>query len=192
MSWASHESIGDTLICPECSYDLRGNPNGLRCPECGFEYDATTIIWRGRRSRIFGGPVVFMILPNLLFALILAMRNYGIRYPPPSYWEKFGPLTMHGFLFLLIAGFAIVSYRTPVYIATSAGGVLIRNIFKRFHLEWSNVWGCYVGWGHIRFNIKNGKPIHSRIWLNRHDKQAFETEIALRLRQSAAPPSSSL
>jgi hypothetical protein len=28
-------TVGRKLICFECGYDLRGNPSGLSCPECG-------------------------------------------------------------------------------------------------------------------------------------------------------------
>jgi len=32
--------------CPVCRYDLTGLPRNYRCPECGFEYDGTTLVWR--------------------------------------------------------------------------------------------------------------------------------------------------
>lgn len=31
--------------CPVCNYDLTGLPKNHRCPECGFEYDETTVTW---------------------------------------------------------------------------------------------------------------------------------------------------
>lgn len=30
-----HTVIETPLRCPECGYDLRGNPTGVACPECG-------------------------------------------------------------------------------------------------------------------------------------------------------------
>ena len=28
--------LASTKLCPYCRYDLRGLPNGRRCPECGY------------------------------------------------------------------------------------------------------------------------------------------------------------
>jgi len=32
------------LACPQCGYDLHGIPD-VRCPECGFHYDAKALVW---------------------------------------------------------------------------------------------------------------------------------------------------
>src|SRR5262245_9572811 len=32
--------------CPDCNYDLHGLPPAHRCPECGFEYDEHTCVWK--------------------------------------------------------------------------------------------------------------------------------------------------
>jgi hypothetical protein len=36
--------------CPVCRYDLTGLPKNHRCPECGFEYDETMVVWNTRAS----------------------------------------------------------------------------------------------------------------------------------------------
>jgi hypothetical protein len=36
--------------CPICRYDLTGLPASHRCPECGFEYDETTVVWYAPRD----------------------------------------------------------------------------------------------------------------------------------------------
>jgi hypothetical protein len=47
--------------CPECEYDLTGLPAAHYCPECGFEFKAETVAFRGQRPR----GVVFSILGAL-------------------------------------------------------------------------------------------------------------------------------
>lgn len=36
--------------CPVCRYDLTGLPKNHRCPECGFEYNETMMVWLTRAS----------------------------------------------------------------------------------------------------------------------------------------------
>jgi hypothetical protein len=38
--------VSRPVNCPVCHYSLRGLPASHRCPECGFEYDEHTRIWR--------------------------------------------------------------------------------------------------------------------------------------------------
>lgn len=51
--------------CPVCRYSLTGLPRNHRCPECGFEYDQTTVVWR---PPVFPRWFLFMIW-MFLFAL---------------------------------------------------------------------------------------------------------------------------
>ncbi len=37
--------------CPQCEYSLRGLPSRHACPECGFEYDEHTRLWRWQPAR---------------------------------------------------------------------------------------------------------------------------------------------
>jgi len=39
-----------TTECPVCRYNLTGLPKNHRCPECGFEYDETMVVWKTRLS----------------------------------------------------------------------------------------------------------------------------------------------
>ncbi len=37
-------TLAKHLACLECGYDLHGIPE-VRCPECGFHYDAKALVW---------------------------------------------------------------------------------------------------------------------------------------------------
>ena len=44
--------------CPECTYELTGLPAEHCCPECGFEFNADTVAFEGRRPRGVVLPIV--------------------------------------------------------------------------------------------------------------------------------------
>lgn len=64
--------------CRVCAYDLTGDPDGPRCPECGTPYDADAWIVRGRR--VPPGWVVVLIMAPVLAATNLsgALSTTGI------------------------------------------------------------------------------------------------------------------
>jgi len=70
--WAKCETVGDSECCPVCDYPTRGLQSPFRCPECGVQYDITTIVCRpGLRWNVvrfsFSG---LLCTPALLYALL--------------------------------------------------------------------------------------------------------------------------
>lgn len=51
------------LLCPDCSYNQRGMPMVHKCPECGFEFDGTQVIFFAPPRRV---GFVFPVIGGLL------------------------------------------------------------------------------------------------------------------------------
>lgn len=189
MRWAGHEKLSETLICPECGYDLRGTPTGPRCPECAFEFDKSTIIWRGRWLRILGGPGFFALIPNLLLPFLFAPRNQGIRIPPMAFWEQYGLRMFSGVVWIGFSVFVFFAAKKPVYIATCNRGILLRNLFSRAWIPWSDFWSCTVGWGYVHISRRNRDCETSRVWLCKQDSISLVelTQARGRLHEGQTP-----
>lgn len=53
--------------CPMCRYSLQGLPSAYRCPECGFEYDEYTRLWRRSiGGSLSGGPAAILFILLLI------------------------------------------------------------------------------------------------------------------------------
>lgn len=133
--------------------------------------------------RALGGPAIFVLIPNLLLPFLFATKSHGIRIPPLTFWEEYGQRLFSGAVLLGLSIFALICFKTPVYIATSARGIFVRNVFSRTLISWDDVLGCHVGWGYIRINLKNGRYMTSRVWLNSRDKTSFIKETQTQRRQ---------
>ncbi|MCG3132120.1 MAG: hypothetical protein FLDDKLPJ_02937 [Phycisphaerae bacterium] len=69
--------------CPFCDYDLHGLPPRHRCPECGFEYDEHTRVWRARRQWTdYLAPVlVSWIVAQVATGILVDALVGGDAYP---------------------------------------------------------------------------------------------------------------
>lgn len=63
----------DLSVCPDCRYDLRAHAPPNRCPECGFEYDEFTSVWRPKH------PIAAAIPALILVAFVLSALIYMRR-----------------------------------------------------------------------------------------------------------------
>jgi len=70
-------------ICPDCGCDLRGLPPPGCCPQCGFEYDEHTRVWRSRQPWQRHALVYFVIgtAIGLLLAIIYRLVRGHVPYP---------------------------------------------------------------------------------------------------------------
>ena len=66
-----------SALCPHCGYPQRGLPLVHDCPECGFAFDGTQVIFINRRSR-------FQLLFPAIGAMLLldAVVRYGLWTSP--------------------------------------------------------------------------------------------------------------
>ena len=78
------ESSEDTLLCPLCEYDLRGQVEP-RCPECGYRFDWDELRDPSRRLH----PYLFEHHPERnLWSLLRTLRG-GLR--PRKFWRELFP-----------------------------------------------------------------------------------------------------
>jgi len=121
--------------CPACDYDLRGLPGRYRCPECGFEYDEGTLVWRPRtRNRVYlWGPLCLMLCVGVLTR---AYHLFNIR-----------PVRTSDISILIICALGLVWTLAWLYhlrhggsfVAVTRRGVWARNYRGLFFAAWRQV-----------------------------------------------------
>lgn len=99
--------LEDHIVCPKCGYDLHGIP-AVRCPECGFRYDAaalksvaSSMLW----TRIASGRDVTV---RSAIAIVLAL---------PAVCDRLG---IFGLRQLLLVGAAYLAAFVTWFVATEA------------------------------------------------------------------------
>jgi hypothetical protein len=123
--------------CPNCSYALHGLPQAHRCPECAFEYDEATIVFKPSRPWM-------TYVGTLGFAAIL-IYFYG----PMVYGLTVGALGQTGGAFvslaILAAPLVILAWRIRRanqigrFAALTKAGLFVRNIGGLTQVAWDDI-----------------------------------------------------
>jgi hypothetical protein len=119
--------------CPICRYDLSGLPKDHRCPECGFEYDASMRMWVAPPARWwYYAFCVCWFLFGLFTCWILLRLATG--------WDALIAVFM---VALWIACFALFLRRGRYgqRVVISDSGILVtRRLLKPIIRPWADVW----------------------------------------------------
>jgi len=174
-----------------CGYDLRGLPAEHRCPECGFAYDARTLIWQPARPwRGYGFIVGTMLLAVVIQADGLARR-----------WFRGAGGALLSILFLLVAVAAAVSLllhlrasnRKGRCAVVSPAGVFVRTALAERLVDWDEIvavervdrWIKETQHEYI-VRIKTRTRSHTteidRIFISEEERSAFIEAVEARLR----------
>ena len=133
----------DLSQCPECAYDLRGLPPPHRCPECGFEYDEFTRVWKPRRpARLY-----LTLLGSAGFVWLWIIPGVGSKGWTDIAWLFAGALWAIALAYQICRCF--VSNRRGRYIAIVPGGIRIRTIGESKLIPWTSVRGVMTQNGPI-------------------------------------------
>lgn len=126
--------------CPVCDYSLAALPSDYRCPECGFEYDRHTRVWRvGREDFGFGrvGLAALAVAAGTMVAGFCVQLVFDIKMltgrmrPPPV------------FLPIVVAASAALAcwrHERPRVVAVGAAGLTFRTWRRRAAtLNWTDL-----------------------------------------------------
>jgi len=132
--------------CPVCKYDLTGLPKNHRCPECGFEYDETMLVWYARRPSWWGAIVWLFVLGLMGFiplgiVFVLSARTLGSPILP-------APLISGAIQRLLVLTLAwspiilatVVGRRKPAFVVVADDALYTRSVFgARRKFSWEHL-----------------------------------------------------
>ena len=162
--------------CPECNYDLRGLPADYACPECGFTYDADTVVFASLGGFRRNGLAWFV-----LFALQIGVMSIGSAMMQPFLGRTGWYLTA-----------IMVLYDLRQYPRRSAFAVLRRKTLlyqspfgKRIEIKWSEIASvdCSAVWNTLYVYDAGGKRLITIRDVTRGDPEyAFEIMSAIRFR----------
>jgi len=115
--FAGFPPSGSTL-CPKCDYDLQGLPASHACPECGFEYDSYTRVWRDVRwkQRLKRGV-------NIVFFGLGLLLLFGSLQ---QFWAGSAGLGVMLFFQAAFGGIVVTVLNPPHTIAVTPAGILRR------------------------------------------------------------------
>lgn len=127
---------GESLTkCPVCRYDLTGLPAHHRCPECGFEYDETKVVWYGSRK--------WWITTILWFSLLWVLAGVVVCFssliqPPIPPRERIVPI-----LFGFAAAWMVAEWHwSRPFVAMTKRGLVYRDRGRHNTktIGWSAFW----------------------------------------------------
>ena len=108
--------------CPQCTYSLKGLPADHRCPDCGFEYDVETAMWKGRLD---GKEISAYVFAICMVIGIFLSRLLGTPFPPRSAL-RVALLLILGILTLFVLYRVCQMWRAGDAVCTTRQGVWIK------------------------------------------------------------------
>jgi len=131
----AHTSGEPLTNCPACRYDLTGLPADHRCPECGFEYDETTIMWHGSR-RWWITAFLWVVLLCMLAAIVIDLSGLS-RFTGDPRARFVGVAFAVGVLWLVFDW-----YWSRPFVAMAKYGIVFRDIGRRRirTVAWTEFW----------------------------------------------------
>ncbi len=129
--FAGFPPSGSTL-CPRCDYDLQHLPAVHRCPECGFEYDSNTRVWRDVSWRRRLKRCLNIVLPVLAALLFLFSMH--------QFWSGNEHLGFNSLWQGAIICFAVVATNQAHTISIAPAGILRRrSLFASKCRSWAEI-----------------------------------------------------
>ena len=122
--------------CPDCGCDLRGLPLPGRCPECGFEYDQHTRVWRSSRPWQRHALVYFVIGTAIGLLLAIIYRLVRGHVPYPVFPLLFGLVYAAGGLLIRRVLTGRLSGR---FVAVTPKGILVGTRGRSSLIAWDDV-----------------------------------------------------
>lgn len=121
--------------CPDCQYDLRAHPPPNRCPECGFQFDEFTFVWRPRKSWKF---YMAVIAPNAYLIVQFPILIFRWNYRLIDWTYMFISILLIGLLFWLLICVRSANKRGR-YVAVTPKGIVIRQVGEPTVIAWGVV-----------------------------------------------------
>lgn len=173
-------------FCPRCRYELHRLPVRDRCPECAFDFDEHTVVWRPSnpwRSLLvvasFAAPVAvgtWILVRMLLHRTISDVELLGTA----------GVFVLTALFVLAI----IRQNRRGRYLAVNAFGVHARGWRDEVFVAWSDYDYVFRARRGLRLIRRNGKPPIHLSWVFDHTVELadFRATVAAAVERSAHWP----
>ena len=166
------------VACPACNYPLTGLPTAHRCPECGFEYDEATIVFKPSRPWMtYVGTLGLAVVLLYFYAPIVGGLTLGTA----------GTVAASVVMFLIVAApLAVLAWRIRRanrlgrFAALTKDGLFVRNIGGLTKVDWDDI--STVAVNDMRPWLKRRSEeaaigLHG-ILTTREEKRAFAEAIA--------------
>lgn len=119
--------------CPVCKYSLQGLPVAHRCPECGFEYDEQTVVFKPKTP--------WKTCASLLGSQFFAFYFFGFNAMAMAY-RMAGPIASMGILMFFAAlpigtvWWVFRAHRKGRFAAIRRDAIWVRNFEGMVTLPW--------------------------------------------------------